>query len=423
MATLGIVNAQTASTLLSTTQTSGLLSESFPGLGKSLDLTPDNSSPASKEVKEVKWYDQIQLRGYGQVRYNNLLMSNASLGCEQCDKTLGATGGFGIRRLRLIFSGHLSPKVYFYFQPDFAQGISSTSLHYVQMRDVYLDLGLDNKNEFRFRVGLSKMPYGFDNMQSSQNRLAFDRSDAINSGLPNERDLGVVFYWAPEKIKKLYASLVKEGLKGTGDYGVFGLGAFNGQTMNKPELNNRPHIAARLAYPLQLKNGQIIEGGIQAFRGQFVIAKDQTSVGTKIVTDRNYLDTRVAATFVLYPKPFGIQAEFTMGKGPEFNKLTDSIECKNLQGGYITASYRLKVKKQLIIPYCRGQYYNGGKKLELDARSYRVKELEAGIEWPMNKFVEFTAAYMVSNRRYEDFVKQDNLQKGHTIRLQAQLNF
>ena len=31
--------------------------------------------------------------------------------------------------------------------------------------------------------------------------------------------------------------------------------------------------------------------------------------------------------------------------------------------------------------------------------------------------------YTMSERRYEDFAKQDNLQKGSLLRIQAQLNF
>lgn len=105
----------------------------------------------------------------------------------------------------------------------------------------------------------------------------------------------------------------------------FGLGAYNGQTANKPELNDAPHIAARLSYPVQIKN-QIIEASIQGYSGQWVMASDQLSAGVKAKADKSYLDERYAASFVLYPKPFGIQAEYNVGTGPEFNKATDAIE-------------------------------------------------------------------------------------------------
>ena len=375
-----------------------------------------------KTQVEKKWYETFTIRGYLQARYNRLLETNPQLKCEQCDKSWGENGGFFLRRARIVLSGQIGKNVYFYLQPDFASSASSTSLNFGQIRDAYFDIGLDQKNEFRFRVGQSKIPFGFENMQSSQNRLPLDRNDALNSAISNERDLGVFFYWAPEEKRKLLSNLVKEGLKGTGDYGVFGLGVYNGQTANKPELNNSPHIVARASYPFEIGN-QVIEPGLQGYTGKFVIPKEQISPGVKYINNLNYTDQRVAASFVLYPKPFGIQAEYNIGKGPEFNKQTDSIEVKNLKGGYVTLSYLLRKKEQVIIPFTRLQYYRGGKKHELDARSYKVNELELGIEWQPVKQFELVAMYTISSRRFEDSVLRDNLQKGNLLRLQAQVSF
>jgi Phosphate-selective porin O and P len=148
-----------------------------------------------------------------------------------------------------------------------------------------------------------------------------------------------------------------------------------------------------------------------------------TNKGVKYVKDLNYKDERIAGTFVLYPKPFGIQAEYNVGTGPEFNKATDSIENQRLHGGYVTFSYKKNIGKHVLIPFYRTQYYHGGKKHEIDARSYRVTENEIGIEWQANKNFELTAMYTFSARRFEDFKKQENLQLGNLLRLQAQVNF
>ena len=312
--------------------------------------------------------------------------------------------------------------VYFYIQPDFASSASSTGLHFGQIRDAYFDLGIDKDNEFRFRVGQSKVPFGFENMQSSQNRLPLDRNDALNSAVSNERDMGVFFYWAPAKTRKLFSSLVNDGLKGSGDYGVFGIGVYNGQTANKPEANDALHLVARLSYPIQIKK-QIIEAGIQAYSGQWTMTSDQLSAGVKVSADKSYLDERVAASFVLYPKPFGIQAEYNVGTGPEFNKATGTIENKKLSGGYATFSYKLDLSKQVLIPFVRIQHYEGGKKHELDARSYRVDETELGLEWQPNKNLELVAMYTMSTKRAEDFKVKENLQSGNLLRIQAQVNF
>lgn len=321
----------------------------------------------------------------------------------------------------MVFYGQIHPRIYFYIQPDFANATGGNQ-QFGQIRDAYFDVGLDPKNEFRFRIGQSKVPFGFENMQSSQNRLPLDRNDGLNSAVKNERDLGIFFYWAPEEIRKRFSMLTREGYKGTGDYGVFGLGVYNGQTANVADLNNKKHVVARLTYPFKM-GSQIFEPGIQAYTGQHTIDPDDISDGVQTTDDNTYIDQRLGFTAVLYPKPFGFQAEYNFGRGPEFNKETQAISVEKLHGGYLLLNAKCSIKNQLIYPFTRIQYYNGGKKHELDARSYEVKELELGVEWQPYKNFEIVAMYTFSDRTYEDFINQDNNQKGSLLRLQFQVNF
>jgi hypothetical protein len=382
----------------------------------------DSVSIVKVEEKPKKWFESFSIRGYAQARYNRLFETNPDLKCEQCDKSWGDKGGFFIRRMRIIFYGQISQRVYFYVQPDFASSVNSSSLHFTQLRDAYFDIGIDKGNEFRLRIGQSKVPFGFENLQSSQNRLPLDRNDALNSAVSNERDMGIFFYWAPKKIRETFSMLVRDGYKGSGDYGVFAFGAYNGQTANKPELNDELHIVSRISYPFQLGN-QIIEPGIQGYTGKWVMPADQLTKNVEVNPTLEYDDRRLAGSFVLYPRPFGIQAEYNIGKGPEFNPQTDSIETQKLKGGYVTLNYMVKVKNQLIYPFVRAQYYDGGKKHEKDARSYTVKELEIGLEWQPFKTFEIVAMYTFSDRRFEDFTLKNNRQEGSLLRLQAQINF
>ena len=382
-----------------------------------------------KKVSQVenmikKWYESISIRGYAQLRYNRLLETNSDLGCEQCDRSWGNNGGFFFRRGRIILSGQLHDRVFIYIQPDFASSAGTTNQLF-QIRDAYFDLSLDKDREFRFRVGQSKVPYGFENMQSSQNRIALDRADAINSAVSNERDIGVFFYWATKEKRALFKKLIDDGLKGSGDYGLFGIGLYNGQTANRSEANNSQHVVARFTYPFEFKNGQVFEAGIQGYNGKFVVnTVSASSTGVRFQNNNpEFLDQRVAASVLLYPKPFGFQAEYNVGRGPEFNVNNKIIEDTNLKGGYVQTMYMLKIKEQTLIPFAKYHWYDGGKKHELDARSYNVNDFEIGAEWQPFKNFELVADYTISSRRYEDATKINNSQRGNLLRLQAQFNF
>lgn len=381
-------------------------------------VNPDSLLTEKPEPVKVQknWYESIRLRGYAQLRYNGLFETNPDLKCDQCDKSWGGDGGgFFFRRIRLVLFGQIHPRVYFYIQPDFASGGGN----FAQIRDAYVDLGLDENNEFRLRIGQSKMPYGFENLQSSQNRLPLDRNDGLNSGLPNERDLGVVFYYAPSEIRKRFSYLTSSGLKGSGDYGVFGFGVYNGQGPNNPDKNDSFHLVARATYPFELPSGQIIEASFQGYSGKYVINRNPLTDFDQV----EFMDARMGPSFILYPQPFGIQAEYNWGKGPEFNPETNDVEQRSLQGGYIMASYMFQKGDKRAIPFTRYQYYDGGKKFELDATRHRVKELELGVEWQFNKNFELVTMYTISDRTFENSLKPDNRQRGSLLRLQAQVNF
>jgi hypothetical protein len=359
-----------------------------------------------------------------------LFSTNDKVSCEQCDKSWGTTStdpdakannGLFIRRARLVFSGQVHPNVFFYFQPDFASSPVTGIQNFVQIRDLYFDLSFDKKKEYRLRVGQSKIPYGFENMQSSSQRLTLDRSDAINSAILNERDLGLIFYWAPSEIRDRFAMLVKDGYKGSGDFGVFAFGVYNGQLSNKLDGNRDLNVVARVSYPFVI-GSQIIEPGIQAYTGKWAFTGEISS--GVIVNDPQYIkDQRVGATFVLYPKPFGIQTEYNIGTGPRYNTLTKTVDVTDLNGGYVLLNYKLDLKNQRLYPFARFQYYDGGKKYEKDARSYVVRDYTLGIEWQPLKAFEFTAEYVIADRTFEDSALPINRQQGNLLRLQAQFNF
>lgn len=364
-----------------------------------------------------KWYERIQIKGYAHFRYNRLLETNKKLVCPACDRSLGDKQGFFFRRARLTFFGDISDKVFIYIQPDYsadanAGNPSATQQNYLQLRDAYFDYHFDEAREYRLRTGLSKVPYGFDNLQSSSLRGPFDRDDALNSGAPNERDMGLFFMWAPAEIRKRFKELGSATLKGSGDYGVVAIGAYNGQSMNRPEKNNDLHRVIRVTYPWKIANGQIVEASLQAFEGKFNASDN-----------KDYYDQRSAASFILYPQPFGFQAEYTEGKGPEYDAKTNTITNQRAKGGYAQISYQILGSTDRYYPFVRFQEYDGARKNEVNAPTNRVTEWEFGTEWQPNQAVELTASYMISDRYTQSSPTNKLHVKGNVLRLQAQFNY
>lgn len=375
--------------------------------------------PEQPAVRPKTWFERYSLGGYVQTRTNSIYASNPNLTCEQCDRTIGTNSNLSLRRARLRIAGDISPRIYMYFQTDFAVTPAGTNNHFGQIRDLYFDLAIDKKKEYRIRAGQSKVPFGFENMQSSQNRLPLDRADATNSAFVNERDLGVYFMYAPAHIRARFDHLVKSGLKGSGDYGMATFGFFNGQNANRPETNSNLHRVARITYPFQFAKRQIVETSVQTYTGSY----DIQTLSSSLRNPGSLPDHRTGYTFVLYPQPFGIQAEYNHGRGPQFNPATRSVSSQNLSGGYAQIMYRQKLGQQYLTPFARFQNYAGGKKHELDARRYIVRDWEAGVEWQLSPFLELVPQYSFSDRTFEDAARPNNRQKGHLIRLQLQLNY
>jgi len=384
-----------------------------------------------------KWFDKISIRGYVQARYT-YLPGDKSIRSEY-DNTIRDNTGFAFRRVRLVFSGDITDWLSFYIQPDFAGAVPGTtgdgSNNFAQLRDAYADVFMPipflffEEKELRLRVGQSKVPFGFENLQSSQNRIALDRADGFNSAVQGERDLGLFVYYTPKETRKLFKKLVDSGLKGSGDYGVLGVGVYNGQTINVNDRNDNKHVVLHATYPMELPYGQIIQFGVDAYRGTFNIgATAPLTIGGPAIgreNNGNILDERVGVHFILYPQPIGFQAEWNWGNGPQLNATRTRVEEGDIQGGYVQGMYKWDVNKPWLtslIPYVRYQEYSGGKKHRTNSPFNVVREWEVGMEWQIAKSLEFTIAYARS-RRTDTQTAPYNIREGDIVRTQLQFNF
>lgn len=387
-------------------------------------LADQTSSPITPLPKEAKWYDKIGFGGYTQVRYATVWNQEGEDLNVPADKSASNDQSFFLRRGRIKFSGDVHPHLYLYSQMDFAGSTASGGSFAIGMKDLYGDISLDADKAYRFRVGHSKVPFGWVNMQSSQNRAPLERPDGINSAAEGERDLGVYFMYAPPEVRSHLKELVKSGLKGSGDYGMFTVGAYAGQGPNRTDLNGEPHLLARLTYPFKLANGQFVEVGAQAYTGNFVVTTAPINGVTPSQDNRGVTDQRVGLSAAWYPQPFGIEAEWNIGRGPRLTDDYTSLESDFLHGGYVQLNYQVEPKLGRFFPFARWNYYEGGRKFGANAPFERVNELDFGFEYSPWKPVELTVAYTHTiNRTNTKGAPYDDTTNADRLSFQAQINY
>jgi len=378
-----------------------------------IPTAPPDSGPSTQKP----WYQQVTLRGYLQVRHNQLFRTDDDLSCSSCDRSISRNGGFYLRRARIGFIANPSARSNIFLQWDLASDQGSSQI--VQMRDAWGELYFGAGNRFRIKAGQQILPNGFETPQSSQLRLNFDRSDALSSGVPGERDVGLLSSWTTPAARERWQALLKDDQRSTGDYGIVSAVVYNGQSLNRPDRNNERHFMVRVAYPFAI-GGQVLEIGGTTYFGEWMM--ETVTAGVTYDT-AGYDDRRVSGHFVLYPRPIGVQAEWVVGTGPEYQSGTNSIEQEELSGGYLMVSYRLGKNGSWWTPYVRGQYYDGARKSDLDARHYETKEIEVGLRWHPERPVELLAAWAQMDRLFQDGANPNDEQEGGLLRLQLQLNY
>ncbi len=342
------------------------------------------------------WYQRFQLRGYTQFRFSEVLSSDGVPLEMPSDRSVNANESMMIRRGRFILGGNVTNRLSIYAQSDFNASTGAADLS-LQMRDLYADIALDQAKTFRVRLGQSKVPFGFINLQSSQQRGPFERPDALNFALEGERDLGAYLMWAPANTRSLFADLVNRGLKGSGDYGVVAIGAFGGQGPNRPDQNGEPHWVARASYPFTIGARQIVEFGVQGYTGKFVTTTQAITVdGAPVTPSRSAMgerDERVAVSAVWYPQPFGVEAEWNWGRGPQLSDDAQRIGSAPLNGGSVQAHYRRTGLQGAWMPFARWQYYDGGRKFARNAPHAAINEGDVGVEFSPWTELKVTAVF------------------------------
>lgn len=365
-------------------------------------VTTGTPAPVVSRALAGKWYERLSVRGYTQFRREEVFSARGAVLEVPADRSVNPNESFGIRRGRFVLSGDLAEHLSLYAQMDFS-GSAGSGDFVLQTRDLYGDVWLDRQKTFRVRLGQSKVPFGWVNLQSSQNRGPLERPDALNSAVEGERDLGATLMWGSTTARQRFRDLTAQGLKGSGDYGVAALGVYSGQGLNRPDQNADVHAVARLSYPFKTAAGRVIELGVQGYLGRFVTTTQPITSGGATFTPtqpaEGALDQRLAVTAVVYPQPLGVEAEWTFGEGPRLADDLRSIQSEPLHGGYVQTNYRLRSPVGIWFPFARWNYFDGARKFGRNAPRDQVNEVDLGIEFARWAEVEVTGIYTRTFRR------------------------
>jgi hypothetical protein len=397
---------------------------------------PQRVASAPKPVSSrTPWYERLRLRGYTQLRYNALLDSEDAPGTNGSrlrsvhDASINDDGGFLLRRVRLVLQGDITDRLQLYFQHDFGAAVNNQSSterreNFGQLRDVYADWFLDPERRLRLRFGQSKVPFGWENLQSSSNRLPLDRSDAINSGVPGERDVGINVYYTPAPVQAIWDRLTKDKQKLFGNYGAFGLAVYNGQGTNRTERTDNLMKVAMATWPFALDGlGPLFRDQVLEVGGSAMFNRFRPELRSGGVSPVDYRDDRVAVHAILYPQPFGIQTEWTTGWGPQYDSASATIRSSRLGGGYVQLMANVgQTPVGRAIPYVRWQHYRGGWKANVDAPRLETDEWELGAEIQLVEALELTIAYARMERREADS-RRTGRATGDLIRTQLQFTY
>jgi hypothetical protein len=100
----------------------------------------------------------------------------------------------------------------------------------------------------------------------------------------------------------------------------------------------------------------------------------------------------------MYPKPFGVQAEWRWGHTPMLNEQSVAdgdpfVANGSANGGYIQAMYKIDHFYGTWYPYFKYEQYDGGSKFDANSPHMKVSHYEFGFEYDPLPEIVLRATY------------------------------
>jgi len=325
--------------------------------------------------KTLDPFAKLKLSGYVQGRYEFHQDSNESLTADGAGQ---ATSQFLVRRARLkvAYAGEMSEYVLQFDATPGGVGLRDAEATFVEP---WTPLGL------RLTVGQYKWPFGFEVIQSSQQREMPERALVIRTLFPGERDRGVRVAGKWEFLR--YAAAVMNG-EGTDS-------KFAGR-----DSSDHKDAVGRLGVDFET-----VVGGVSGYYGKSRVVDQKADPIKEIAgTFKDRAKTRYGADLQLNLGllPIGatvLRGEYIMGENAG----------KDVAGWY--GFLRQDVAPAVAL-YARVDNYDP----DVDAKDDPTLTAGGGVQWMPSKHVRLNATY-------ERPTKQTSDKKDDTLTLQVQASF
>ncbi len=294
-------------------------------------LVPPTPQPLTDRIAEPgrakTWFERLSLRGYTQLRVNEFLSGDDTAPAGRArlrsvhDGGISDRNNFTFRRVRVVLQGDIHERLFLYIQPDFAVNVSNQS-------------GASRAETSRSCETLS--PTCTSTTSAARSCGSASRKSPTAGKTCNRRRTASPSTGRTRSTARSRASAISASRPTTrrGMYSASGTASpragrscsaitapsasasITARPSTGSSRNKDLMVAGMATWPFELDAlgpifaGQVVEVGASAYRNRF-----QPEIRAGGVSPVAFDDRRVGLHAILYPQPFGLQAEWNWGRG------------------------------------------------------------------------------------------------------------
>ena len=262
----------------------------------------------------VEALNRLRFSGYLQAQYVDDERSRDELAGAAATRNLDQ---FAVRRARVKFTYQATPTARFVLQPDITTSGVTLKDGYVELTEPWTSW------KHTLTAGQFNWPFGYEIMYSSSSREVPERSRAVRTLFPGERDRGLMLSGLGLSERLSYRVAI---VNGTG-------------TTQSFDFNQQKDFVGRVGYTFGL-----IDVGASVYRGEDLIATATQAAGRNFEKDRAGVDFQW-----ITPVPgLGVRGEYIKGKQAPSSGTTRT-QSHDIDGWYFYVIQNVGTRHQFVV--------------------------------------------------------------------------